>query len=210
MNDNTDEQILGVLKSLSPEAFASRVEEISYLKNKYPDFFPDSQVNSSATQNKYKAAEIRERNRKLMDDEAHKLGYKSWMAYSKACDEIEADCEARGVPFNFDMVLTYPPLHSGRGSAIFSMANDDLRGKDAFFGSLAVTLRKKYSLSSGSSSYNVDGKAWAFYDGVVNQSNIRFVVKFVSFNKYAYEFDLNGVKRSGEIKDLSEIRGILP
>jgi len=105
---------------------------------------------------------------------------------------------------------SYTPLHSGGRDAIFSMANDNLIGRDAFFGSLAVTLRKRYNLPNGSSSYSSDKKHWAFYDGVVNDSNIRFVVKFVSFGRYLYEFNLNGIERSGEIKDLREIRRILP
>jgi len=62
--DDTDKQLLRLIKGLSPEAKSNLDAELVYLKSTYPDFFPDSQVNSSATQNKYKAAEIRERNRK--------------------------------------------------------------------------------------------------------------------------------------------------
>jgi len=46
MHDDVDEQILGVLKNLSPEALACRVKEVNYLRKKYPDFFPSSQVSS--------------------------------------------------------------------------------------------------------------------------------------------------------------------
>ena len=62
------------------------------------------------TKNKYKAAEIRERNKIIMDNEARKYGYKTWAAYCKVANKIEKECEAIGKVFNFDMVPGKPAL----------------------------------------------------------------------------------------------------
>jgi len=65
---------------------------------------------SSAVENKYRKAEIRARNKIIMDNRARELGYKTWDEYCKVCLKIEAECEASGKPFSYDLVPNKPPL----------------------------------------------------------------------------------------------------
>jgi len=104
---------------------------------------------------------------------------------------------------------SYTPLYSGQHNAIFSMAEDDLYNKDAFFHSIATLLRQ-HSFPDGSAAFNDTGKVWAFFEGVVNSSPIVFELVMESRSSYRFSYNLGEVQRSGFVEDLKDIWGILP
>jgi len=65
---------------------------------------------SSATENKYKKAEIRARNKIIMDNQARECGYRTWDEYWRVADKLEQECLATGKEFSFDMVPNKPAL----------------------------------------------------------------------------------------------------
>ena len=57
---------------------------------------------------------------------------------------------------------SYPPLHSGGSRAIFSMAEDDLADRKAFFNGLAYKCRQ-WGYPNGSEAFDAGNRRWAFF-----------------------------------------------
>jgi len=151
-----------------------------------------------------------------MDDEAHKLGYKSWAEYTRVCDKIEADCEARGVPFDFDMVPSYTPLHSGiqRGNLILSSPDKDYEPASSSRTWLnGLCLRIKQSLESrGLNQVTVSPITNLTWRVCVGQTVV-FEVVLQDLNKvlhYNYSY-LNAAGRSfsGDTTDLLVLKELI-
>jgi hypothetical protein len=56
---------------------------------------------------------------------------------------------------------SYTSLQSAGSRAIFSMAEDDLSNKNAFFNGLAHKIRR-YGFTNGSEAFDADNRVWAF------------------------------------------------